>query len=167
MDTKESRELKAKGLIALDVPAKEIAEKTGVPYQKVLSLKKGMLKEQDNDLLGKARAIDPEVLSVVVEKAKEEAPAKVVKQLENIQEGLTGLQMLDNEFHTTFSLILGKAEDFLARDDLKPSEWVSITNALSGAYNNIFNNSGVSVHVDQSTNVNSSKLAMFKGAMRG
>ena len=167
MDTKESRELKAKGLIALDVPAKEIAEKTGVAYQKVLSMKKIMAKEQSNGMIEEARAIDPEVLAVVVEKAKNEAPTRVVKQLENIQEGLTGLQILDNEFHTTFSLLLGKAEDFLARDDLKPSVWVSITNALSGAYNNIFNNSGVSVHVDNSTTVNSSKLSMFKGAMRG
>ena len=165
--TKEARELKAKGLLALDVAPKEIAEKTGVAYQKVLSIKKEMLRENSNEQVAEARAISPEVLDIVIERAKEEAPKKVIKELEAVQEGLTGLQILDTEFHTTFSFILGKAEEFLARDDLKPSEWVSITNALSGAYTNIFNNSGVNVHVDNSTTVNSSKLSMFKGSMRG
>ena len=165
--TKEERELKAKGLLALGGTPKEVAETSGVAYQKVLSIKKSMIKEKSNAQLAEARTISPEVLDIVIEKAKTEAPTRVVKELEAVQEGLTGLQVLDTEFHTTFSIILGKAEEFLTRDDLKPSEWVAITNSLSNAYNNIFNNSGVNVHVDNSTTVNSSKVAMFKHSMRG
>jgi len=159
--------LAVKSLLALGEKPKDIAERTGVAYQKVLSIRKKMEAESDNALVGEAAAISPEVVHTIVEKAREEAPAAVVKKLEMVQEGITSLQKLDGDFHQTISKALTKAEELLDSEKLKASEWVSITNALSNAYNNIFNNSGVNVHVDNSTKVSASSVNMMKGALRG
>jgi len=156
----------AKALLKMGEKAKDVAEKTGLSYQKVLAIKKSMIADDTQRELGDIVAMDPVALDIIVEKAKSEAPKRVVKEIERIQEGVTGLQKLDGEFHTTFSLVLSKAEDYLSREDLKASEWVAITNALSSAYNNIYNNSGVSVNVDNSTKVSSHSLSMFKGSLR-
>jgi len=161
---KQERELRAKSLLAMGEKPKEVAEKTGVNYQKVLKLRKDLDEENTPDVT----TIDPAAVQLIVDKAKEDdVPAVMIRKLEKVAEGVTGLQKLDNEFHTTFSKILSKAEEFLDSEKLKPSEWVAITNALSGAYNNIFNNSGVNVHVDNSTNVSSTAVSMMRGAMRG
>lgn len=158
---------RARALLALNEKPRDIAETVGISYQKVLSLKKEMEKDAKDRQLGILTTLDPIAMDVIVEKAKIEAPKRVVKEIERIQEGLSGLAKLDAEFHTTFSNVLAKAEDFLAREDLKASEWVSITNALGNAYNNIFNNSGVNVHVDNSTKVSNNSLSMFKDSVRG
>jgi len=150
--------------LALGEKPRAIAESTGVKYQTVLAIKKRT--KPDADKVSDLMEIDPVALDVIVTKAKEEAPAKVVKQLEKVQEGLSGLQALDAKFHTTMALALGKAEDYLTKEDLKPSEWVSITNALSQAYSNIFNNKGVNVNVNNGTQFSDSKLSMFKGSLR-
>ncbi len=164
MDAKLSS---VRALLKLGEKPKDISERTGVPYQKVLSVKKGMVSDDANRQVSEIASMDPVALDIIVEKAKTEAPARVVADLERVREGVSGLQKLDSEFHTTFSKILGRAEEFLDSDKLKPSEWVAITNALSSAYNNIFNNSGVSVNVDNSTKVSATSLSMFKGSLRG
>ena len=160
-------ENKIRALLALEEKPKVIAEKLNIGYQKVLKIRKAMWDEAEEDKLTKVVKMDPVALELIVDKAKEFAPNKVVKKLEAMQDGITGLQKLDNEFHTTFSKVLKTAEAFLDSEDLTPGQWVSITNALSNAYNNIFNNSGVNVHVDNSTKVSNSSVAMMKGAMRG
>lgn len=158
---------KIQALLALNETPKDIATKLDVSYQKVLKIRKAMADDKANAKIHEASQLDPVALEIVVEKAKEHAPARVVKKLEAIHEGLSGLQKLDNEFHTTFSKVLKTAEAFLDDDKLTPAQWVSITNALSNAYNNIFNNSGVNVHVDNSTKVSATSVSMMKGAMRG
>ncbi len=160
-------EVKIQSLLAMGEKPKDIAEKLGCGYQKVLTVRKKMALEKDNGKVEELVGVDPVALEIMVEKAREEAPATVVKKLEAVVEGVTGLQKLDGEFHTTFSVALGRATEFLESDKLKPSEWVAITNALSSAYNNIYNNSGVNVHVDNSTQVSSNNLSMFKGSVRG
>ena len=160
-------ETKIRSLLAIGEKPKDIASKLDVGYPKVLKIRKDMDAEKTNASIDDVVMLDPVALELIVDKAKENAPAKVVKKLESMHEGISGLQKLDNEFHTTFSKILTKAEEFLNGDDLTPAQWVSITNALSNAYNNIFNSSGVNVHVDNSTKVSNSSVAMMKGAMRG
>ncbi len=155
---------KVLALLELGEKPKDIAEKTGVNYQTVLKHKKEMM-------LGKSKEdvqslITEPALHMIVEKAKEEAPAKVVQKLEAVAEGLNGLQLLDAKFHTTLANALDKANEFLKRDDLKPSEWVAITNALSQAYNNVFKQAGVNVNVNNGTQFSDSKLSMFKGSLR-
>jgi len=160
-------EVKIQALLELGEKPKDIAEKLGCGYQKVLSERKKMDAKRANRKIDDIVTIDPVALEIIVDKAKEEAPASVIKKLDRVAEGITGLQKLDGEFHRTFSIALSKANEFLEGEKLKPSEWVAITNALSAAYNNIYNNSGVNVHVDNSTQVSSNNLSMFKGAMRG
>ena len=163
---KETLHLKAKGLLALGEKPKDIAEKLDINYQKVLKLRRDLQKENENANVEKLQSIDPVAVQLIVDKARDEAPTTIVNKLEAVQEGINGLQKLDNEFQTTFSLILGKAENFLANDKLKPSEWVAITNALSNAYSNIFNNKGVNVNVNNGTQFSDTKLSMFKNSMR-
>ncbi len=160
-------EVKIQALLELGEKPKDIAEKLGCGYQKVLSERKKMETKRANRKIDDIVTIDPIALEIIVDKAKEEAPASVIKRLDRVAKGITGLQKLDGEFHRTFSIALKRANEFLEGEKLKPSEWVSITNALSSAYNNIYNNSGVNVHVDNSTQVSSNNLSMFKGAMRG
>ena len=165
-----SPELRAsiKAQLALGRQPKEIsAVIEGASYPTVLNIRKEMESDKTKERISSVAQLDPIALDLIVDKAKAEAPAAIIKKLEAVQEGLSGLQLLDNKFHTTMSLVLKKAEKFLSEEDLKPSEWVAITNALSNAYNNIFNNKGVSVNVDNSTQISSSKLSMFKGSMRG
>lgn len=159
--------VKIRSLLELGEKPRDVADKLGVSYQKVQTIRRQMDKEKETNKVDDLIKLDPVALEMVVEKAKEEAPATVVRKLENIQEGLSGIQILDSEFQDTFRKVLSKAEEFLESDKLKPSEWVSITNALSNAYNNVFNNSGVNVHVDNSTQVSATSLSMFKGSMRG
>jgi len=158
---------KIQALLSIGEKPKDIAERLDISYHKVLNAQKVYKSNINNDSVEHVKALDPVALELIVEKAKAEAPTKVIKSLKVIQDGITGLQKLDSEFHSTFSLALGKAEEFLARDDLKPSEWVAITNALGNAYRNIFNDSGVKVNIDNSTSIQSDKLSMFKGSLRG
>lgn len=160
-------EVKIQALLELGEKPRAIADKLGVGYQKVLAVRKKMEANKEIHKVDDLVKLDPIALQLVVDKAKEEAPATVVKKLETLQEGLSGMQVLDGKFQETFTKILTKAEQFLDDDKLKPSEWVSITNALSNAYNNVFNNSGVNVTVDNSTQVSATSLSMFKGSMRG
>ncbi len=160
-------ELKIRALLALGEKPKDIAERLDCKYDKVLQERKKMRTESEITKVKDVTALDPVALEILVDKARGTAPAKVVEKMEAIQTGVQGLQTLDGEFHKTFTKLLNKANEFIDSDTLKPSEWVAITNSLSNAYNNIYNNSGVNVHVDNSTQVSNNSLSMFKGAMRG
>ncbi len=161
----EDKVASARALLALGRKPKDVAEKTGLAYQKVTTLKRTMEAEERDKAVG---ALSPVALDVIIEKAKdEEVPKKIIDEMSRIQEGLHGLAKLDSEFHDTFSVALKRATAFLNADDLKASEWVAITNSLGNAYNNIFNNAGVNVHVDNSTKVSNNSLSMFKGSVRG
>lgn len=165
-----SEELRAsiKAKLALGKTPREVADELPTSnYQTILIIKKKMAIETEKEKVDTLTSLSPIALDILVDKAKEEAPKAVVKKLEDLSEGINGLQLLDAQFHTVMGTIVKKAEAFLSREDLKVSDWVAITNALSNAYNNIFNNSGVSVNVNNSTQVNSSKLSMFKGSLRG
>ncbi len=159
-------ELKIRALLALGEKPKDIAERLDCKYDKVLIEKRKMKKESEDTKIKDVTALDPVALEILVDKARGTAPAKVVEKLEAVHEGILGLQLLDGKFHETFTKLLNKADEFIDSDKLKPSEWVAITNSLSNAYNNIYNNSGVNVHVDNSTQVSNNSLSMFKGAMR-
>ena len=89
------------------------------------------------------------------------------QKIETIEAGLTGLEKLDNKFHTTMSGILDNADRFLSKEDLSVGEWSTITKGVSDAYGKIFNDSGVKVNVNNGTQFSDSKLSMFKGALRG
>ena len=167
MDSKEVLRAKAEGLLSMGEKPRDIAEKIGLNYQAVLAVRKEMEDKRAKAKVLDLSSIDPVAMELIVDKAKQGAPTSVVKKLEVVSEGVKGLHLLDNEFHTTFSKVLTKAEEFLNDDKLTAAQWVSITNALSNAYNNIFNNSGVNVHVDNSTSVSATSLSMMKGAMRG
>lgn len=134
-----------------------------ISYSVIKRISRDMEAEDEKDIT----SINPGIIHMVVEKAKEEAPKKVVAKLEKLSEGINSLQLLDGQFHVTMGLALDKADEFLGQEDLKPSDWVAITNALSNAYNNIFNNKGVNVNVNNGTQFSDTKLNMFKGAMRG
>lgn len=164
-----TKELKiaVKAKIALGQTPREIsAAMTDVTYQAALSLKKEYEREQAEAMVDEVTKIEPEAMQIIVEKARKEAPANIVKKLELVQDGVSGLQKLDSDFHHTMGQVLHRARSFLADEELKASEWVAITNALSTAYNNIFNNKGVNVHVDNSTQVSGTNLSMFKGSLR-
>jgi len=158
---------KIRALLSIGEKPKDIADRLKIGYHKVLSVQKQLDKDNNNDKTGEAVHMDPVALEIIVEKAKEHAPTNVIKSLERVHEGVVGLQKLDTEFHRVFAKALQKAEGFLDKADLKPSEWVAITNSLSNAYNNIFNNKGVNVSIDNSTSIQSDKLSMFKGSLRG
>ncbi len=164
----ESAKIKAR--LAMGSTPRELAdgEFRGVAgYVTILNLRKELAAGKEREAAQTAASIDPVVLDIVIEKAREEAPVSVVKKMEKIQEGLSGLQILDDKFHTTMIKALERAEEYLEGEGLKSSEWVAITNALSSAYNNIFNSKGVSVNVNNGTQFSDSKLQMFKGSLRG
>ena len=146
---------------------KEISVRLGVDYHAVSDLKRALKnKKKDNDVKWAAKA-PIELISDMVDKAKVEAPYTVIKKLDKIQEGLSGIQLLDSKFHSTMTLALEKADQLLNSEDLTSGQWVAITNALSRAYSDIFNNKGVSVNVNSQNNFSTDKVNMFKGAMRG
>ncbi len=155
--------------LALGKSPTEIAnERDGKPtYLTILNIKKKMAAQEEKKEVQELVTIEPHVMHTIVEKAKEEAPAKVVAQLEKVEEGVKGLQLLDTKFHSVLAKAVGKAEKFLDQEDLKPAEWVAITNALASAYSSVFNSKGVNVNVNISNNFSDTKLSMFKGAMRG
>ncbi len=160
---------KVEARLAMGSTPRELADgefKGDVSYLTILGWRKQMKAEHQKEQVQEIVRVDAAILENVVERAREEAPSVVVKKIEKLQDGVNGLQLLDEKFHKTMSLALSKAEEFLAQEDLKSSEWVAITNALANAYNNIFNSKGVSVNVNNGTQFSDTKLSMFKGSIR-
>ena len=150
---------RAKSLLATGKTPKEVAELLDdVSYQQALKYKKELVKDQEANLLGEVVSAQPEHLQII----KDNLP-----EIADVVDGVSGLQLLDTKFHSVMIKALDKVGGFLDRDDLKVTEWVAITNSLSGAYNNIFNNKGVNVNVNNGTQFSDTKLSMFKGSMRG
>lgn len=155
MAISEEQKVRVQALLATGKTPKEAAELTGVGYQTILSIRKQGVPK----LLDEVKSIEPVTLQIIADAAKDVTIDEAV-------EGITGLQALDVRFQRVIGAAIDRSEEFIKQEDLKVSELVAITNSLSGAYNNIFNNKGVNVNVNTGMQFSDNKLSMFKGSLR-
>jgi hypothetical protein len=151
-----------RALLKLGESRKDIAERLKCTYDAVSKEAQKLKKEEDGDVT----KVDADLLNHVIAETKETAPAEIVKKFEVIEEGITGLQKLDDRFHKSMTKMLDKADSFLVKD-ISVSEFATVTGAISNAYKSIFQSGGVNVNVNNGTQISDTKLSMFKGALRG
>ncbi len=133
----------------------------------IQNLKADLKKENEKALALDALKVEPHILNHIVEEShKIEAPM-LAKKMENAQESLTGLALLDSQFHKVMGRALTVADKLLKEEDISVPEWKIVTDTVANAYSSIFNSKGVSVNVNNSTSFSDTKLSMFKGSMRG
>ncbi len=145
----------------------DVAEEFGVNVQKVYSINRKLRSETDNDTIAEAvlvtKEASPEILAAVVQEMKDKAPVEVHAELDKIEEGLTGLQKLDERFHETMQKVLTKADEFLDATS-SITEWQMVTNTVAQAYESIFTK-GTNIHIGDNNNMSSQRLTVFKANM--
>lgn len=152
--------------LALGVSVSELSRRYDVPYITITSWNNKLKAARDSDKVKDLVVVTPQTLSTVAEAVKERAPARVCKEIDRLVEGVTGLQSLEPKFHAVTLSLLERAEEFANSDDLTLVEWDIISRGIGRLYNDIFNKSGISVNVNNNTQINNEKLSMFKSSMR-
>jgi len=150
--------------LALGVSPRKIAEKYKVGYGTILLWQK-KIKEQNNNL-ETVMAVDANTLQAVADKVKENAPKKVVKQIDNLVDGVTNLQQLEPKFNSMVLKLLEKAEQLAEDDELTVKDWSLLSAGIGALYANIFNKAGVNVNVLNQNQVSGEKMSMFKATLR-
>jgi len=121
-------------------------------------------------------SVDPVVLTAVVEDIRTKArnsPTsttrqldKLDKDLDNLVEGVAGIEMLERGFHDTIMRLLGAANRKIT-DDMKVSEWTQLVNGISTLHSSIFGKgSATTINMMQQNNTSSAKVEKFKGSFR-
>jgi len=169
----EDRKVKVLAMLATgDYNPRQVSEKLDIPYGTVLKWRKEHKDEEENRKVQEVAELSPVALQVVVDNIKNNEPegSIVGEQAQDIVDGVDGLQKLNSSFHGICLKLITKAETILEKEDLKTAEWVQVSNAIGGLYNNIFNsNKGATINMMQnnaSGEASTSKLSMFKGSMK-
>jgi len=162
------KKIEAQALLATGEKPKDVAEKTGIGYQTVLGMKRKLEAEnsgmKDIEVLTQ---VDLPTLHTIAEAVKEKAPANVVKKIDKLVEGVTSLQSLEPKFHAVVVNLLEAAEELSLKDDLSVRDWAALSSGIGSLYSSVFNKSGISVNVNNQTQINGEKMSMFRGSMRG
>ena len=169
-NAKQERRLKADALLAMGETPKSVGEQLGIPEVTVRSWKKKL--ETTNEDLDTVVQVDATTLHQVAENIKATAPPTVIKKIDKLVAGVTGLQELEPKFHSLTLTLLEKAEELTkivdedGKSALSVKDWLALSNGIGNLYANIFNKSGVNVNVLNQTQVSGEKLSMFKSTMR-
>lgn len=148
-------------------PAQIARERNNSPtYLTILNIKKRMKKQETKDAVVELVKEDPEVVHNAIEQIKATAKPDKVAALDKVEDGISGLRLLNDDFHKTISKALGKADAIMDSKDLSLEDLVTLTDSLSSAYNRIFNSKGSIVNVNNGNQFSSEQLTMFKGSMR-
>lgn len=163
--TKEELRLKVEAELTLGKSPKELSEKYKVPYVTILNWKKKLeAKSKDADIAGVVN-VEPEVLHLVAERLKEEAPDAVAKKIDAVVKGAIGLQQLEPKFHAVVLNLLERAEELSKDKELSVRDWKMLGEGIGQLYTSIFNKSGVNVNVMNNTQISGEKMQLFKGSM--
>ncbi len=154
-------------LLELGLSNKEISERLGVHRSTIKGWNDSRRTNYIHEKSVEVGEIHPQIMDIAIEQAKiiVEDPT-IVGNLEVLKKGVDSFQVLDTKFHETMTNALERADALLKNDKIKVNEFVSITKVLGDAYNNIFNNKGVQVNVNNGQQFSTDKLSMFKGSLR-
>ena len=157
--------LKIEAELSLGKTPKELSEKYNVGYQTILSWKKKLEAKTHDANINSVVSVEPEVLHMVADKLKQDAPPMVVKQIDKVVEGAIGLQTLEPKFHAVVLQLLERAETLSKDKDLSIKDWKILGDGIGQLYTNIFNKSGVSVNVMNNTQISGEKMSLFKSSL--
>ncbi len=143
---------------------RKLSEKYGVHYTTVIGyrndLREGTL---EAEILDVADA-DAHVLKVVANEVKKKVadsgalPPKSMAQfsdkVDDIVEGVSSLQLLETEFHTTITKLLKWANAQIT-DDMRLADWRAIASQIGELHSKVYSN-GMQVNVQQNNNAGSS-----------
>ena len=121
-------------------------------------------------------SVDPVVLTAVVDDIRTKASSsttsttrqlnKLDKELDNLVEGITGIEVLERGFHDSILKLLTWANQKIT-DDMKVSEWTALVNGISILHSSIFGKgSATTINMMQQNNTSSAKVEKFKGSFR-
>ena len=133
-------------------------------------------KESERTKVAEVASVDPVVLEAVVEDIRTKASNssttttkqlnRLDKELDNLVEGVAGIEMLERGFHTSVMNLLTWANDKIS-DDMKVSEWTQLVNGISTLHSSIFGRgSATTINMMQQNNTSSAKVEKFKGSFR-
>jgi len=167
--TPEPKEAKVKGMLVAGYDEFTIANEVGVSRAIVNKFKKEMdgdAMDVDIDLL--SRQVAPSIVKKVAEKVRDVGPLAFENEVDKVISGIDSLQKLELRFHNTFTTILDKADTILEKEDLKTTEWKSVTDTLARAFKEIYNSRGTTINVANADNINgqqANSLTMFQSRM--
>jgi len=168
--TKQEVRTRVEAELLSGVDARSLETKYDVPYVTINSWKNKLDKEDVPVAISEMTHKTTAALEIVRDRAKEQAP-KVAGKIDQIIDGIEGLQELEPAFQTAMLKSVQMAQSFLdhkddeGKSDVTIKEWQIITNTLAQAYGALFNKAGTTVNVAQ-TNVNAANenLAFFKAS---
>jgi len=170
--TKEALRTRVEAELLSGVEPKDLGTKYDIPYVTVLHWKKKLLAETPTTVVSDLTQQTKASLEVIRDVAVREAPL-VAGKIDAIIDGVMGLKELEPEFLTAMTKAVSLAQTFLdAVDDegvstVTINEWKTITTTLAMAYGTLYNKSGTTVNVAQTTvNTDSENLKFFSASKR-
>jgi len=171
MDTK-----KAEILVQLAQGAKprKLSDDFDVPYSTIMTWRREMGDSKVKDEVLDVAKADKVVLATVVEGIKEQAtdnlpPAtakSMGRKLDQLEEGISSLQLLDTQFHDTIIKLL-KWADKQITDDMSMRDWKMLASSIGDLHSAIFSKGGTNINLMQQNNSGSSaRVERFKGSFR-
>jgi len=163
--TKEELRITVEAELTLGKAAKDVAEQHNLPYVTVVGWRKKLAERNREANASDVVNVDPEVLHMVANRLKDEAPPSVAKQIDAVVDGATGMKSLEPKFQAVVLNLLIRAEELSKDSELTIRDWKMLGEGISALYTGIFNKSGVSVNVQNNTQVSSEKMSLFKSSM--
>lgn len=155
----EKRKLVMARLRMGDKP-KDIAEDLGMTLPTVYNIRKQLASEQEDETIADLHSIPSDVITHVVEEAKEKLPT-FEAALDSIKVGADGLKKLDAKFQETAVLALRRYDEVLRDPDTELKDINIIMSNVSTAYEKIFN-SATNIHIGDKNTVSNQQLTIFK-----
>lgn len=170
--TKDELRTRVEAELLSGVQSRLLAEKYEIPYVTVMLWARQLNEETESTKVSDITQSTKASLEVIHAAAVATAPA-AAKKIDQLMTGLVGLKELESEFHASMHKAIQIANNFLEQVDdegnstLTINEWKLITTTLSGAFTALFNKSGTTVNVAQTTvNADSENLKFFQASKK-
>jgi len=175
--TKEQKKLAIMAEMTKGGKANEVGERYNVNPITINSWMRTQRKEHEKESVAQLAKVDPIVLEAVVQEVKEKAENsstittkqldRLDIQLDNIKDGIVGVQQLEPEFHNTMMKLLKWANNKIT-DDMKVSEWTQLVTGISQLHGTMFGKgSSTQINLMQQNNgTSSAKVEKFRGGFR-
>lgn len=164
-----SKEIRAKveAELSLGESPRDLARKyPDASYQTILGWQKKLnVAELENDVIIDLVKADTTTLTMVAEGIKAKAPAEVVKQIDNLVDGVNGLKNLESKFQSLVLKLLESADTMAGNKELSVRDWKVLSDGISNLYTSIFNKAGINVSVHNQNTVSGESLSLFKNTM--
>jgi len=172
--SKEESEAAVKAELATGGKPRPLSTKYNIAYPTVCKWAREAKGISDHDLALELKDTNMDAVEQIVETLQETntqvlgpATATILnKQLDEVANGASSLQLLDVAFHETIINLLGYANRKI-NDDMSMSDFKTIAHQTGELHSKLFSKGGTNVNIMQNNNqANTAALTKFKGGFR-